>query len=346
MTRPASHRCEYASRSVKGPEKTRNGDHALIQDLGDDAVVLAIADGVGSRPCDWRASEVACAAALEGIQEATQEATGPLARQIEAGIRKAHWTVGRETGRCEGMLAAVALAAWPRGSEEVVCAGIGDTRVYRVCPDRIEQITEDDVETKTIRQNSRTSLPGAPSTYRRDFLTQALGGDYELEIDVKEVPFPPGAGLALASDGAFPVGGFKSKLRRIFERPDLEGSLNGWFDPSGLSNADDATLALLRRSGLPEEIHQKCLDLLDRLAGCREQKIHPHLMLQVLMEEIEAALRDGNAQRIDQCARYIGRFSLRPGREALAEILDRIAHHPALGKETFERVHRLAQRDR
>ena len=113
---------------------------------------LAVADGVGSRPCDWRASEVACATAVEGIQEAT----GPLARQIEAGIRKAHWTVGRETGRCEGMLAAVALAAWPRGSEEVVFAGVGDTRIYRIRPGRVEQITE---ETSRRRRSDRTRAP-------------------------------------------------------------------------------------------------------------------------------------------------------------------------------------------
>ena len=203
-----------------------------------------------------------------------------------------------------------------------------------------------DVETKTIRQDTRTSLPGAPSTYRRDFLTQALGGDYELEIDVKQASFPPGAGLALASDGAFPIGGFESKLRRIFERPDLEGSLSEWFDPSGLSNADDATLALLRRSGLPEEIRQKCLDLLDRLAGCREQKIHPHLMLQVLMEEIEAALQEGDADLIKQCARYIGRFSIRPGQEALSGLLDQIAEHPGFGKDLFKRVLELAWKNR
>jgi hypothetical protein len=285
---------------------------------------------------------VACSSALEGIQEASGSLTG----RVEAGIRKAHWTVGRETGRCEDMLAAIALAAWPRGSEEVVCAGIGDTRVYRVCPDRIEQVTEDDVETKTIRQDTRTSLPGAPSTYRRDFLTQALGGDYELEIDVKEVPFPSGAGLALASDGAFPIGGFESKLRRIFERPDLEGSLSEWFDPSGLSNADDATLALLRRSGLTEAIREQCLRLLERSVDCRSEGTAPYLMVQVLMEEIGAALQEGDETRIEQCARYMQVFSMGPGQDALTEILDRIAHHPALGKETFERVHRLAQRDR
>jgi len=125
----------------------------------------------------------------------------------------------------------------------------------------------------------------------------------------------------------------------------LQDALGDRFDPSGLSNADDATLALLRRSGLPEEIRQKCLDLLDRLAGCREQKIHPHLMLQVLMEEIEAALQEGYAGLIKQCARYIGRFSLRPGLDALSEILDRIDEHPAFGKEVFERVLRLARRN-
>ena len=80
MTEPESHACECASRSVMGPDKSQNGDHALTCDTGasetgasgtgaSDAdggpVVLAVADGVGSRPCDWRASEVACAAAVE-----------------------------------------------------------------------------------------------------------------------------------------------------------------------------------------------------------------------------------------------------------------------------------------
>jgi hypothetical protein len=305
-------------------------------------VVLAVADGVGSRPCDWRASEVACSSALEGVEGAS----GPLGGQVESGIRQAHWTVGRETGQCEGMLAAVALAAWPRGSEEVVFAGVGDTRIYRIRPGRVEQITEDDVETKTIRQDSRTSLPGAPSTYRRDFLTQALGGDYELEIDVKEVPFPSGAGLALASDGAFPIGGFESKLRRIFERPDLEGSLSEWFDSSGLSNADDATLALLRRSGLPEETCQTCRRLLADSVDCRSEGTAPHLMGRVLLKELDQALEEGDEDRVGQCARYMSRFSVTPGQEVLADLLDRIAEHPSFEKDTFEHVLRLARRGR
>ena len=325
-----------------GPEKSRNGDHALVRDQGGGLVVLAVADGVGSRPCDWRASEVACSSALEGIEEAS----GPLEGQIEAGIRKAHWTVGRETGRCEGMLAAVALAAWPRGSDEVVFAGVGDARIYQVHPGRARQLTEDDKKTKTIRQDTRTSLPGAPSTIRRDVLTQALGGEYKLDLDAQRTSFSPGAGLALASDGAYPLGGFESKLRRIFERPDLEEGLSGWFDPSGLSNEDDATLALLRRSGLPEETCQTCRRLLADSVDCRSEGTAPHLMGRVLLKELDQALEEGDEDRVGQCARYMSRFSVTPGQEALSGLLDQIAEHPSFGKDTFERVLRLARRGR
>ena len=342
MADSASRACGHAVQSVKGPDKAQNGDHALILDEEDSHVVVAVADGVGSRPCDWRASEVACEAAMEGIAEAS----GPLPEQIEAGIDRAHWTVGRETGRCEGMLAAIVVAAWPRGADEIFHAGVGDARIYRIYPGRVEQITEDDKETKTIRQDTRTSLPGAPSTYRRDFLTQALGGEYDLGIEVHATSFPPGAGVALASDGAYPLGGFESKLRRVFERPRLEETLTEWLDPQSLGNEDDATLALLRRSGLTIEMEERYLNLLGRMADCRDEDTHPHLMTRVLLKELDRALQDGDEERIGDCARYMGRFSIQPGQGALADLLDRIAENPECGKGTFERLLEVARQGR
>ena len=249
----------------------------------------------------------------------------------------------RGLNRC---LEAIVVAAWPRGADEIFYAGVGDARIYRIYPGRVEQITEDDKETKTIRQDSRTSLPGAPSTYRRDFLTQALGGEYDLDIEVHATSFPPGAGVALASDGAYPLGGFESKLRRVFERPRLEEPLTEWLDPQSLGNEDDATLALLRRSGLTSETRDQCLDLLDRMADCRDEDTYPHLMARVLLKELDQALQYGDEDRVIECARYIRRFSIRPGQGALADLLDRIAEHPACGKDTFERVLEVARRSR
>jgi hypothetical protein len=244
------------------------------------------------------------------------------------------------------MLAAIVVAAWPRGADEIFYAGVGDARIYRIYPGRVEQITEDDKETRTIRQDSRTSLPGAPSTYRRDFLTQALGGEYDPGIEVQATSFPPGAGVALASDEAYPLGGFESKLRRVFERPRLEETLTEWLDPQSLGNEDDATLALFRRRGLTSEMEERYLNLLGRMADCREEDLHPHLMAHVLMEEMDQALQDGDEDRVIECARYIQRFSIRLGQGPLAALLNRIAEHPACGKDTFERVLEVARRSR
>jgi hypothetical protein len=305
-------------------------------------VIVAVADGVGSRPCDWRASEVACEAAMEGIRGAS----GPLPDRVEAGVEEAHWTVGRETGRCEGMLAAIVVAAWPRGAEEIFYAGVGDARIYRIYPDRIEQVTEDDKKTKTVRQDSRTSLPGAPSTYWRDVITRALGGNYDLDVSVSRASFPPGAGVALASDGAYPLGGFEAKLRRVFGRLDLEKALGGWFEPEGMGNEDDATIALLRRTGMPEDLRAQCLDLLENGAAFREHQIHPHQMARVLLEKTQSALQEGEEGRTRQHISYMRRFSVAPGQDALAGLLDRIADHPAFGKETFERALELARQAR
>jgi serine/threonine protein phosphatase PrpC len=345
MTEPERRAFEKASQSVKGPEKAHNGDHALTEEHGE-AAVLAVADGVGSRPCDWRASAVACESALEEMAQTS----GTWPKRVEDAVEKAHWAVGRETGRCEGMLAAIVIAVWPRGADELFYAGVGDARIYRIYPSRIEQITGDDKKTKTIRQDSRTSLPGAPSTYRRDVLTQALGGNYDLSVNVSRESFPPGAGLALVSDGAYPLGGFEAKLRRVFGRLDLEEALSGWLGPSstnhsGLNNEDDATIALMRRSGLTEETREQCRSALEQSVDCRELGLHPHLMVRVLLEETQSALQAGKEDRVRRGISYMRSFSLTPGQNRLAGLLDRIADHSAFGKGTFEQALELARRN-
>jgi len=58
------------------------------------------------------------------------------------------------------------------------------------------------------------------------------------------------------------------------------------------------------------------------------------------------ALQEEETRPIERCLRYIGRFSLQPGPDVLAEILDQIADRSAFGKSTFERALRLARRRR
>lgn len=69
-------------------------------------------------------------------------------------------------------------------------------------------------------------------------------------------------------------------------------------------------------------------------------------MARVVLEELDQALQDGDENRIDECVRYMGRFSIRLGRDVLAGLLDRIAENPECGKDTFERVLEVARRSR
>lgn len=126
----------------------------------------------------------------------------------------------------------------------------------------------------------------------------------------------------------------------------MEDSLSEWFDPQNLNNEDDATLALLRRGGLTEEARQKCLQLLSESVDCRGEGMAPYLMTQVLLDEIERALQDGDENRVGQCAGYMRRFYLRPSQDVLSGLLDRIAEHPGFGRTAFEEVLELARKNR
>ena len=69
-------------------------------------------------------------------------------------------------------------------------------------------------------------------------------------------------------------------------------------------------------------------------------------MGRALLKELDQALEEGDEDRVGQCARYMSRFSVTPGQEVFADLLDRIAEHPGFGKDTFEQVLRLARRGR
>lgn len=123
-------------------------------------------------------------------------------------------------------------------------------------------------------------------------------------------------------------------------------SLSAWFDPESLNNEDDATLALPRRGRLTEAIRERCLDLLDRMVDCRDEAVHPHLMAQVVLAELDQALQDGDENCVDQCVQYMGRFYIHPDQNVLTDILDQMAESPFCGKDTFNRMLELARKTR
>ena len=187
--------------------QARNGDQVLTCETEDGTALLVLADGIGGRPCDWKASDVAC----ETLADTFDERSGTLDERLEAGVEAAHRRVQKETGQCEGMLAALVALAWEPEAEEVSFVGVGDARIYRLPPGRgaPQQLTSDDITAERVEPD----LPGA-KPYLRRMLTRAVGGPYELDVEVQRAAFAPDAGLVLASDGAYPLSGFGREARR------------------------------------------------------------------------------------------------------------------------------------
>ncbi|WP_211356955.1 hypothetical protein, partial [Phaeodactylibacter luteus] len=57
---------EISKKSYKNPHKKRNGDFCEFEIIENgNLVILALGDGVGSSPCDWKASKVCCQTFIE-----------------------------------------------------------------------------------------------------------------------------------------------------------------------------------------------------------------------------------------------------------------------------------------
>ena len=328
---------ELASRSAKKPRKARNGDQVLTRETEGGSALLVLADGIGGRPCDWKASDVAC----ETLADTLDERSGTLDERLEAGVEAAHRRVQKETGRCEGMLAALVAVAWEPGADEFSFTGIGDARLYRLPPSAgaPQQLTSDDITAERVEPD----LPGA-KPYLRRMLTRAVGGPYELDVEVQQAAFAPGAGLALASDGAYPLDGFGGEVRRVFEAGPMQTALDAWLGSDSLSNDDDATAALLRQTQVPPSGQAACKKVLRNNEDFRERGLAAHLMIDVAFGAIERGLAESASEAVDRGLAVLASGKMHPGREWMLDVVDRIADSDLSDKrDLFDRALQLAR---
>src|SRR5690606_28673292 len=120
---------ELVARTIPDPDKERNGDafvHAVVQDGS--AVLAMVADGVGSCPCDWLASETACrlfAEKAKGLRIVEQTVPAELEQMLRDIDLEIHWT----TGLGRGMKCAAAVVMWLPETGRAWVANVGDTRI-------------------------------------------------------------------------------------------------------------------------------------------------------------------------------------------------------------------------
>jgi protein phosphatase len=212
---PALPSLTWAVRSDPGLKRTSNEDsYSTRPDVG----LFVVADGMGGHV----AGEVASRVAVEAIEAFIQETAGadknrtwpfPFdptvsleANRLRAAFRLANRKIASAIADSQDLRGmATTASAVLLGPQGASVAHVGDSRVYVLRGDRLEQITHDHswVE-EQVRAGTLTPTAARQHPWR-NVVTRALSGGDDPEVDVTEVAPRPGERYLLCSDGLFTV---------------------------------------------------------------------------------------------------------------------------------------------
>jgi serine/threonine protein phosphatase PrpC len=194
-----------------GMRRTGNED-AYLQD--DELGLWVVADGMGGQA----AGEVASQQAVETVHEMVRNALSPKAkggagtvppatgrtpaRILESAVQAATYMVfgmAEQDRTKSGM--GTTLSAMMRTPQGAILAQVGDSRIYRVRGDRVEQLTEDHTLINWQLQNGLITEEEAKTSRQRNVITRAVGNKDYVQVDIFEVEVQPGDVYLLCSDG-------------------------------------------------------------------------------------------------------------------------------------------------
>lgn len=194
-------------------------DVGQVRDNNEDAVgedtdlgLLVLADGMGGYKAGEIASGITVATVLETVRQhwkdlehdESDETTevSSIGMLLQEAVETAHTTVyqvSRSQPQCEGMgtTAVVALLF----NNTISIAYVGDSRLYRLRSEKIEQITTDHSLVEELIAKGYYSREEAKQSINKNIVTRALGIEAEVDVDVLEEPVEVGDLFLLCSDG-------------------------------------------------------------------------------------------------------------------------------------------------
>jgi serine/threonine protein phosphatase PrpC len=194
-------------------------DTGMVRDHNEDAIgslreagLFVLADGMGGYNAGEVASSIAVKTVLDfvnaGVAREDRAAIEPdtgLMRQtiiLRDAIVRAnkiiHQTAHSHSG-CEGM--GTTIVACLFYDDRISIAHVGDSRLYRVRQNRLEQITMDHSLLQELVDRGFYSREEAERSTNRNYVTRALGVEPTVVVDMQDVPVEKGDIFILCSDG-------------------------------------------------------------------------------------------------------------------------------------------------
>lgn len=183
----------YAALTDTGRRRLQNEDSHVLE-----PPLFAVADGMGGAQAGEIASRIAAGAIEEGAS--SEDGEVGVARLVqEANARIFARALGDPTTAGMGTTATVALVH--ELAETVAIGHVGDSRLYRIRDDRLEQLTPDHSLVGELVRSGRLTQEEADVHPHRSVITRAVGTEADVEVDTMTIPLRVGDLFLICSDG-------------------------------------------------------------------------------------------------------------------------------------------------
>jgi serine/threonine protein phosphatase PrpC len=183
--------------SVPNIGKEKNGDSYIFEYLENEEILVAVvADGVSKQPCDWFASKTTCKKLLECFK--LQEGNKNIHQRFLNSISETNKFVNNMEGNCRRMASTLSVIVWPTSDNKLYFSNIGDSRIYSLKDEKLEQLTKDD----SVITKEKVLMHGGLRVIDKSTLTKVIGQD-NISISVAEKSLEIGEIIILATDGFY-----------------------------------------------------------------------------------------------------------------------------------------------
>jgi PPM family protein phosphatase len=218
--------------TLLGNYRENNEDSIDVKQFPDMTICL-VADGMGGQA----AGEVASKRAIEIVPRELKKHLGPSVSSDDTKtiIRRAIVQANEEImamaaldRELKNMGTTIVLTLWRKGSSQMYVAGMGDSRVYLIRKDKIEQLTVDHSIAQALVEAKTISAAEARVHRYRNVLWKYLGSAEVGEgPEVKVVSLQAGDRFLLCTDGLSGVAPDEQLLTFCKEKADVQECADG-----------------------------------------------------------------------------------------------------------------------
>jgi len=283
--------------------KTQCGDHIRFKEiLSERLVVLSLSDGVGSLHHDCDASQIACDSFVDHFASLT---IPNLRTHFEEALIYADKMVSDPLDiEKKGMMCTFIGVVWDMKNNLFLYCNIGDSRLYMHSIEGLKQLSTDEKKAVLMRDKSGKLLSQSGVLIVREGLTNAMGYDgAKINIIAGSIDF--GDALILSSDGLYDIPCFSEEIIEVLQNSDIKKAIEKFSRKNSETFNDDASILILQRTILPDEIIDQLREALYRNRILSSLSLPVHLVSKWIMDESLILISRKDSLSLEKLTEYV-----------------------------------------